>query len=1031
MPKIFHVANPYQPLEGLDHSLIVGGTSIREYLASKFPGFTEFPDPTICVVNEVPWLRERWDEPLQETDLVVFMPAVGYSVVVAIVVAVVVAVAVVLIMDTAVPNNDGLPQPDPVYSLKGQSNQNRKGEPVERHYGHIRHWPSLGARPYNQYNGDDQYLYLLLVVGAGKYFIDEFLVDDTPVEDLSDVEYEILEPGERVTLFPTFVETSVEVANIEFLGPNESGYDWSGWYVITTAGEKTYKIGIDVSFRQGCYYAQSDGDIDEARVEAIWQYQKIDSAGNPVGSIMTLMDYDKTYSTTRAIRKTYTFSVSPARYRVRAKRLTDFDEDEESTIQDRLTWDAVRAYNKTNQDFGNVTMIAVKARATNNLNDNSKNRWNVRLRSKTRVWDPTTGWDLVDTRSPVWAMVDVLRADYGKNLSSKHINLVELKELADELESDNIFFDWTFDQRGTVWPAIQAALTVGRARAILPNALISAVRDTEVETPSIGLLPHNIKRGSFRVQTKLPVFGAYDGLEVEYMNTTNWERETVVCLLDSDKGINPRQVRLSGCTSRNRAYRWGLATRAMELDQVHNIQLTTGIEGGTVRFGDLAIVQHDLLPVVSNTPGDQCGRLDPGSIAVVGSTTVFTLPALPVFEPSETHKLYVRGRTGTMHGPYTCTAHVSDPYKVVVAAVLSLGSLFNVPDSAEQPTYFFGVSGKESMKCKINKIAPGENGEVALTLVPYTERIYSFGGLTAPDLGLAPVVEEPPKFPTVSNLSVDPINKSKGAYLINWLPSFGATLYVIETSWDGTNYTFESTEALSSYVLTARAGTIWVRVAAIGSGGAGAWTVWTGAIGAPTKAPVKVKDTDIVLVEPVINGISIVWPEDETAEYYILRLYRGTGAVLLMERQVTTNRYLFTKEYLDARSAEFGFTSGRIYEVSVEAVNAIGTNGASDLATFTRGFPIPSIPTSLAHAATIGGDIYPISWLSADRDDGMVYDIYTSTTNGFTAGPGNLFRTVGTLDDYVYAPTRPFYWKVGVNDKWGGLWVSAQATIPP
>lgn len=1038
MPRIYHVANPYAPLDDLEASIVSAGTTVRAYLEQKYPGFLEFTEPTICVLNnQRGLLREEWStHQLGEKDVVVFMPAVGWTAVIVAIIAIVVAVAVVVFMDFSVPMNDGLPQSDPVYSLSGQQNQNKKGEPIEKHYGHVRHWPSLASRPYNQFHDDDEYLYLLLCVGIGRYYVDDILNDDTPIAELNDVEYEILPPGQKVTLFPTFVETSPEVGGIDLTAPNEPDYEWSGWFTLTSVGARTTHIEVDISFRQGAYESNKKGGTNPVTVEAEFEYRRINDAGDPIGSGdgSTLWNMSKTLNTTQQRRFTKRFAVpKQGRYQVRARRITDHNDEDEGRIRDVVTWERARAFNKTYQNFGNVTLIAIKARATKQLNNQSQNRWNVRLRAKTPVWNGVDdGWDYQDTRSPIWAALDILRAQYGRGLTSKHLNLPVFQELASDVEEDGIYFDWTFDQRDTIWPAITTALNVCRARPVIPNAKLSAVRDVAMSGPTIGFNAHNIRPGTFKVSMKMPVVGDNDGLEIEYINAASWQRETVLCLLDTDKGTSPKRVRLSGCTNRNAAYRWGLATRAMQIDQRINIELITGIEGGTAVFGDLVAVQHDLLPVPHANPQDQTGRLAHGAMTVSGGHTDVVLPVMPVFTDPFVHRISIRDRTGLVQGPYTCTAHPSNPYAVRIAIALTLAN-FEVPDDSEAALYWFGQSGKEMMLCKASKIAPADGDNVMLTLTPYTERVYSFGDAVAPPLDSSPVIITPPKAPKVENLTVHYVPGSVRESMLEWDPGFGADYYRIEKSDDaGDTYSFVDNSQVASYRMIVRSEHMYVRVAGIGSTGIGPWAYWDGTVGGKIVKPRKIEN--LKLSKPFkTDTLSIEWDSEYLADEYMVRIYLGTD--LLAEFNVENTNATYDAIQAKSDAATAGLTLSRTLKVKVAGVNDIGTGTFSDTLTVTN--PKPATLTGMSSDVlhTTGSNTHVMFEWDQAPDNAYVesYWLWIKWGTGVDESDYNIRKKLAANFRQIKVNSANYgtvSWKVAAKDRWGtDMNICSQQTV--
>src|SRR3546814_5589335 len=84
----------------------------------------------------------------------------------------------------------------------------------------------------------------------------------------------------------------------------------------------------------------------------------------------------------------------------------------------RLLWTGMKGYLQSQLDYGNVTMLAMISRATNNLNGSLARRINVIAQRKLPTWDPVNGWKAeTATRSIAWAAADMIRnTTYGRGL---------------------------------------------------------------------------------------------------------------------------------------------------------------------------------------------------------------------------------------------------------------------------------------------------------------------------------------------------------------------------------------------------------------------------------------------------------------------------------------------------------------------------------------------------------------------------------------------------------------------------------------
>lgn len=1021
MPKIALVSNIYEPIQDLQaYQTVAAGSFLVDFLREQFPdGVTT---PLRCFLNseEIPFTD--WDKrPLAEGDKAVFVPHVGTTVIIAIVIAIIVAVAVVLFLDFPVPKNDGQPEADPVYSLKGQQNQVKFNEPIEKHYGKGRHWPSYAARPYNKNEGQNQVLFALLCIGLSDYEIPKIRVDDTDLANLEEVQTQICAPGEAVTLFPINVQTADEVSGIEMKGPNEPDVPddggWYGWYTIVTAGNRATRIELDVSWRQGMYRTTDKGKFKAASSASQFQIRQINDLGEVIGDTQPFLSVNRTLATSDSWRETVGANVPAGRWQIRGRRTNNKATDYK--IRDAFTWDSVRAYCENKQDFGNVTLLAIKARASNNLNDQSRGKFNVDYEAYTDVYDLATGiWTPQITRNPVWAFCDILRAEYGRALPDYFLDLPTLVNMANALDAASVTFDWTYDQRGTIWPALQTALMIARAKPILPNALFSAVRDVPASVPVVGFSQYNIVPDSFSVSTKLAILGDHDGLEVEYINPLNWTKESVLCLIGEDQGNNPRQVRLSGCTDRTKAYRWGLYTRACEVEQRDNIVFETGLEGADIIYGDLAAIQHDLIPTDYSLPEEFTGRLDEDALVNFddggGNRTYVTLPALVMFEPGETHRIALRDRRGVVRGPFVCTA-TADPFTVKLATLLNLAE-FNVT-GGETATYFFGVSGKEYMLSKVVNVAPAGESTIRITAVPYSENVYSYENAEPPPpdvIVLPPVV---PAAPVVENLDVSSVPDSLLDVLASWSPALGAFEYVVELSLDGVGYTEVGRTAISSYRVPIEGpGTIFVKVYGIGQL-AGPPAIWTGEVGVADQPPGQVAN---LRVDGSPNGptLALLWDSVGNADRYWVRIYIGANLIGEYETELTSFLYTGAQAAADADATGLALTGS--LNIAVAAENAFDMGLSSNVLTVTNSAPTSPARTtaSVVTPTPTGYRTLRVGYTHANSDLARIEVI---------VGPSVGVPTTGTEGTDWFRYDAPLASPGSVNvlfpTGWGNVWI--------
>lgn len=821
MIGVVHILNPFEPMKpGSHRGLSVDPRkSVRDILNTL--GVKEGATPFIVFVDNEPALMETWDKPLADLQTVRVCPVVQGGIVALIIIAIVAvaAIAVALSLSVPIPSSPQIAEPDPVYSLKGQTNQLKLGDPIESHYGRTRIWPSYGAKPYNLYLGNEAYQFQLFCLGQGEYEIeqvtavDQIFIEDTPIQDFADVEYEVIGPNGDVTLFRDNVQTSSEVGSIELFGPNEPEFD--DWFeaVANDAGTTTDKIELDIVLPRGLYTQNNSGGLLATTVSASFEYIEINDVGTEIGTWATLATFSKTLATVSTKRFTLSQAVPFGRYKIRGKRTNDASTSHR--VGDTLVWEALRAYLPNVGNYGDVTMLAVKARASSNLNDQSERKFNLVVTRKLPIYNTgTETWSAnTATRNPVWAFCDVFRAVYGANLADKYLDLVSLTTLAATLESESKWFDWTFDNKTTVWEAAKLVARSVRGVPLLAGSQVYFMTDRPKTVTQHLFNAENIVEGSFSQGVSLWRVEENDSIEIEYRDPTSWKPETVLCALPSSQGVKPEKIILAGVTDRDRAYQEGMFLISAKKLQREEVQFKSGVEGLIATYGDLIKVDIDTLGVT-----DSVGGLVE-SIEADGVTV--NLSRAVAFTGGFDYRLLLRGRDGTPYGPYTVTAGATS-LQVVSSTAIDANVIF--PSFGEQPLFIFGRSVSFAKDCVITGLRPVGNDTVEVTAIAYKSAIYEYDDATAPALNNPSSLPVNVALPTVTGVGITRIEGD--LFKINWNAAQGAQYYIIQISSDPTQFDGNANEAWDTvgqttgleFDVTIPLETVFVRVAGVNTG---------------------------------------------------------------------------------------------------------------------------------------------------------------------------------------------------------------------
>jgi hypothetical protein len=603
------------------------------------------------------------------------------------------------------------PAPSPTYSIQAQGNQGRLGQPIPVIYGRHLIYPDLASEPYQDYVGGEQYLYQLHVIGQGEYAVEQIRIEDTPISSFEEVETEIVPPGSPVTLFEPDVVTAAEVAGQELMAPNlvQSGDDgYIGPFTANPVDSSAGTLGIDVIMPRGLYYANDSGSLDSRSVQWQVEARAIDADGEALAGWSMLATESHSAASNTAIRLSFRYAVNPGRYEVRLKRLDTKDTAERAGHE--IRWGALRSYLTGQPDFGAVTLLAVKMRATDNLSQRSSRMINVIATRKLPVWSEADGWSQpVATRSIAWAFADACKAEYGAKLADSRIDLKTLAALDTVWQGRDDFFDAVFDTSMTVWEALTRIARCGRAVPIQQGGIVRIIRDAPQTMPVAMFGPRNIVKGSFKIKYVMPGDDTADAVTVEYFSSQTWKPDETTAKLPDSQGDNPAKVNLFGCTAKDHAQREGLYIAANNRYRRRLVTFRTELEGMIPTYGDLVAITHDM------------PRWGQGGEVIDHQGDVLALSEPLVWTEGASHYLALRRRDGSLAGPFRVEPVADAPTMVLLAEPLTVTPYTG---GSEERTYFsFGPGHAWAQSARVLTIRPRAE-QVEITAVAEDSRVH-------------------------------------------------------------------------------------------------------------------------------------------------------------------------------------------------------------------------------------------------------------------------------------------------------------------
>lgn len=351
-------------------------------------------------------------------------------------------------------------------------------------------------------------------------------------------------------------------------------------------GQQIDGIDCDIVFPGGLMTVESDGDQRYREITMQFTYQQIDEGtGAPIGAAIVK---SKTYraKTRSALRDTFSSGpLTPGAYEVTVERLTDFAGrglSPETTI-----WAGLKGHvvlDKTAEAYGPVTLMAVRMKATNGLGQAARSRIRV---TASRVLDSG------ESENPITIVKDIFtNPNYGMKRELVELNTAELDALETEWDGvDGPRFTGSFDQRGTGWDAMQAAISMAGAKVIQNNALVTVVQDKVQPVRTAMFSSANIAPGSLEINYSFDTEGEFDGVEVEYRDPETFDPVHTIYPAHS---VQPEKFTLFGCTDGDYAaeyarYLWNVRFRRRRV-----VKFQTELEGLIPRFGDRIGVAHPM-----------------------------------------------------------------------------------------------------------------------------------------------------------------------------------------------------------------------------------------------------------------------------------------------------------------------------------------------------------------------------------------------------------------------------------------------------
>ena len=404
----------------------------------------------------------------------------------------------------------------------------------------------------------------------------------------------------------TITVTAVKTTNGMSAGP---------YWTTPNAAIKTDYIYLDFIAESGIYWVHDDGSLgkigEKGRTSEIPKF-KIEIL-SPTGSVVQTTDYTFTdiYGVRQPIRITVPIRIDgggtnklPAdRYQVRVT--ANYTISTMDRLQNTVKWAGLRS-NITgyigSDAYGDVTLLAVRIKATNGIASQSQNQLRVRAKRRYKLIDGTVGV----SSNPADVAHDILtNDDYGASQPNVRTgssvflhwqSFEDCRKLWENYKTDPAnypAFNGVFSTSDIVWGALQSSLSVAVARPVMDQAQIKIVRDSIKPIRSFLFNASNIVLDSLVATYQLSPEYEEDHVEVEYRDDDLMEPAYAIYPTAAVLGktpMSPYKIKLFGCTDKDYAEKYARLIYNRRLYQRKNVTFSTEMDGMLPTIGDRILV---------------------------------------------------------------------------------------------------------------------------------------------------------------------------------------------------------------------------------------------------------------------------------------------------------------------------------------------------------------------------------------------------------------------------------------------------------
>lgn len=509
-------------------------------------------------------------------------------------------------------------QSESAFNIAGARNQLRQHEPLGLNFGISRYAPDILSQPYSWYEGNDQYLGMVLTPGLNVDRFEDLRIGDTPISSYEGVT--VWTSG-----FPGMPQQDIPLfSNADTIAGGE--LQSNGTWVTRVTSPDTVRIMVNVEYMLGDMDSKGREKYNHERVEV---HSRVAGSSGPF-TLLTWREYRNNNFDPK--RDTLQIQVPKGQYEIRVRRMGWAIEYSNGRANFQFT--TLTSVQADEADYRGIPRIGIKIKATGQLSGTPDQIRATFFGRSMPVWNGTS-WGTATTRATGLSNPGALIVAYARGLVDPDGSLVAGIGFEDWIidipafqgfmlhcAANGYTYDFWQQSPRSHAEVLDSIALAGFGQITWAGGRLSIAWAADGQPVSGVVNMATIKRGTFQVDYTLA--GAADGVEYTYFDRDVWDTRTLrVPAPGVVTMLNPARLTGEGVTTEAHAAEMARYHLAQSLYQYKDIRYSTDLEHMTYRRLSRLALSHDL------TKWGSSGRIVSANVSGGVATLVLDAPVVP------------------------------------------------------------------------------------------------------------------------------------------------------------------------------------------------------------------------------------------------------------------------------------------------------------------------------------------------------------------------------------------------------------------